>query len=297
MATLPRMACPADDDYALWLELLALKPSPALLQAIGDFLEHYLRQANLNLYIMGLSGGIDSSFLAALMHARGIPYVGFCLPTSTNTPAETKRGLDVARAYGASSFDENASLQDLTTLYQYVSHIFSEREPQSSPLAEGNLKARLRMLFLYHVAQLKGGCVLSTDQLDELLTGFWTLHGDVGDVSPLQLIPKTVEYALARLLCAQLRDPAPLIAAIDAVPTDGLGISRSDLEQLGVVSYAELEEIFRQYFLLSLEARSRALSPRQAEEYAALRQRVPVMRFLRSGFKRSGAVLFDPRSA
>ena len=45
-------------------------------------------------------------------------------------------------------------------------------------IATGNVK-----VFLYHVAHLHTGCVLGTDQLDELLTGFWTLHGDAGDVS------------------------------------------------------------------------------------------------------------------
>lgn len=182
-----------------------------LLDAIGDSLETYLRQSGLSMYVMGLSGGIDSSFLAAVLHWRRIPYLGFCLPIATNTPAEIERGTKVALAYANPPAGvRHDPVQDFSGLYTEISRVFGEIHLTSTPLAEGNIKARIRMLFLYHTAQIHGGCVLSTDQLDELLTGFWTLHGDVGDVSPIQLIPKSAEYDLARLLCAKLADPGPL---------------------------------------------------------------------------------------
>ena len=296
MAALPRMECPCDDDFDLWLELLGIEPSERLLDALGDFLDDYLRASNLKLYVMGLSGGIDSSFLAALLHHRRIPFLGFCMPILTNAPEETSRGMNVARAYGnppeGVRFDP---LQDFTTLYAQISRTFAEVCPGSNPVAEGNLKARTRMLFLYHMAQIHGGCVLSTDQLDELLTGFWTLHGDVGDVSPIQLIPKSVEYELARMLCARLSDPTPLQAAIEAVPTDGLGISSSDLDQLEAESYVQVEDMFREYFLLRRKERDSSLSKDESERCRSLERSGPVRRFLLSGYKRGGAVLVDPR--
>jgi len=297
MAGLIRMECPRDDDFDTWLELLEIKPSQQLLDGLGDFLQDYLRSSGLATYVMGLSGGIDSSFLAALLHQRGIPYLGFCLPIDTNTPEETQRGLNVARIYASPprgvSYEH---LQDFTALYRQISGTFAAICPHSNPVAEGNLKARTRMLFLYHMAQLHGGCVLSTDQLDELLTGFWTLHGDVGDVSPIQLVPKSVEYDLARMLCDRLADPAPLQAAIEAVPTDGLGISRSDLDQLEAESYAQVEEFFHEYFLLRRKERDGVLTPQDRARREVLERTGPVRRFLLSGYKRGGAVLMDPRS-
>ena len=296
MAALPRMDCPQDDDYALWLELLSLKASSALLDAIGDSLETYLRQSGLSMYVMGLSGGIDSSFLAAVLHWRRIPYLGFCLPIATNTPAEIERGTKVALAYANPPAGvRHDPVQDFSALYTEISRVFGEIHLASTPLAEGNIKARIRMLFLYHTAQIHGGCVLSTDQLDELLTGFWTLHGDVGDVSPIQLIPKSAEYDLARLLCAKLADPAPLQAAIEAVPTDGLGISASDLDQLQVDSYAEVERLFVDYFTLKARDRSQGLLPEDRAACERLEASGPVRRFLASGYKRKGPALFDPR--
>lgn len=294
--TLLRMDCPRDDDFALWLELLEVKASGRLLDALGDFLEDYLRSSGRKLYVLGLSGGIDSSFLAALLYSRCIPYLGFVLPVASNTPEEIARGRRVHEAYACAPDGLAYPCQhDLTDIYSRISSAFSAVCGSASPLAEGNIKARIRMLFLYHVAHIHGGCVLGTDQLDELLTGFWTLHGDVGDINPIQLIPKTTEYDLARLLCQRLDDPAPLQAAIAAVPTDGLGISASDLEQLEADSYEAVEELFREYFGLRLKERTRGLEARECRRRTDLEQTGPVRRFLHSAHKRGGAVLADPR--
>lgn len=296
MAGLKRMSCPGDEEYSSWLELLDIQASSALLDSLGDFLADYLASTGLRLYVLGLSGGIDSSFLAALLHQRQIPYLGFCLPISSNTPAEIQRGTQVAETYATPMGLSLGCVHDFTSVYDGISASFRHIAGQAIPVAEGNIKARIRMIFLYHMAQLHGGCVLSTDQLDELLTGFWTLHGDVGDVSPLQLIPKSVEYELAAMLCERLTNPAPLQAAIEAVPTDGLGISASDLEQLEVESYLQVEELFRQYFRLRQKEATLGLTPGERLERSALEKTGPIRRFLQSGFKRSGAVLVDPRS-
>ncbi|MDK2873680.1 MAG: synthase, partial [Desulfomicrobiaceae bacterium] len=246
--------------------------------------------------VLGLSGGIDSSFLAAVLWWRRIPYQGFCLPLVTNAPEEVARAKAVAQAYAWPPRPLEEMVVDFSDQYRALSAAFTQRLGRTTPLAEGNLKARLRMLFLYHVAQLSGGCVLSTDQVDELLTGFWTLHGDVGDVSPIQLIPKTVEYGLAEILCQYLDDPAPLRAAMAAVPTDGLGISASDLDQLGVPSYAEVERLFYEYFTLRRDAARGALDASGAVRIQELEATGPVRRFLASAHKRRGPALLDPRA-
>jgi NAD+ synthetase len=298
MSKYSTMICPEDTDYQAWLDLLQIRPSRNLLQEIGDFLEKYREDHNLDCYVVGLSGGIDSTFLAALLYSRNIPYLGFCLPIQGNAPEEVARGEAAATAYGMAHLipgtDGISSSQNLTELYTAVSGRFNQACPKSTPLAEGNIKARLRMTFLYHMAQLHRGCVLSTDQLDELLTGFWTLHGDVGDVSPLQLIPKSVEYELAEMLCADLDDPGPLQAAIAAVPTDGLGISASDLDQLGVDSYLTVEKLFKEYFQIKLREEGSSLTEPMASRLRELEATGPIARFLHSGYKRSGAILFDP---
>lgn len=296
MTVLPRINCPQDEEFELWLELLSVKPSLLLLHSLGDSLESYLHQSGREIFVLGLSGGLDSSFLAALLHWRKVPFLGFCLPLPGTSLAEAKRALEIAQAYTCLPSGETFHPEhDFSMLYGHISQTFAAIFPGSTPLAEGNLKARLRMMFLYHCAQLHGGCVLGTDQLDELLTGFWTLHGDVGDVCPIQLIPKSTEYGLARLLCDLLDNPAPLQAAIEAVPTDGLGIGTSDWDQLQVSSYAELESLFQKYFALRARKYAQGLSSREQGLCNRLETVESIRRFLATRHKRTGAVLFDPR--
>ena len=90
------------------------------------------------------------------------------------------------------------------------------------------------MITLYNLAHKVAGCVGSTDNFSELAAGFWTLHGDVGDIAPIQSLNKSWEVPM---LAKMLDVPQ---ATVDAVPTDGLGISNSDADQLGM-SYLEFD--------------------------------------------------------
>ena len=101
-------------------------------------------------------------------------------------------------------------------------------------IRKGNIRARLRMITLYNLAGASQGFVASTDNFSELAAGFWTLHGDVGDVSPIQSLTKSWEVpALAEM--QGVPD-----SVVFAVPTDGLGISSSDEDQFGF-SYLEFD--------------------------------------------------------
>ena len=99
---------------------------------------------------------------------------------------------------------------------------------------KGNVRARLRMITLYNLASKLGGIVGSTDNYSELAAGFWTLHGDVGDVAPIQSLNKSWEVPM---LASIQGVPEEIITA---TPTDGLGISIVDEDQLGF-SYAQLD--------------------------------------------------------
>ncbi len=90
------------------------------------------------------------------------------------------------------------------------------------------------------------GMVLSTDNYTELLLGFWTLHGDVGDYGMIQNLWKTEVYAMARYIVNNLDNKKAknaLQLCIDAVATDGLGITNNDLEQIQAKTYEEVDQI------------------------------------------------------
>jgi NH3-dependent NAD+ synthetase len=93
------------------------------------------------------------------------------------------------------------------------------------------------MIYLYNLASINKGMVLSTDNYTELLLGFWTLHGDVGDYGMIQNLWKTEVYAMAEWIrdneCTWLEEETALDLTINALATDGLGVtSRGDLGQI-----------------------------------------------------------------
>lgn len=135
-----------------------------------------------------------------------------------------------------------------------------------TPIANGNIQARLRMIYLYNLASINKGIVFSTDNQTEYQLGFWTLHGDVGDFNPLFGLWKTEVYKLAKWIETMygtmaegaddaitmekyLRKEFAIHKSIALTPTDGLGISSSDLEQIGASSYAEVDDILQTMLL------------------------------------------------
>jgi len=141
---------------------------------------------------------------------------------------------------------------DLSNIFQTMVPFFTEdadnadKNSHDYKIRIGNLKARTRMLYLYDLAAKNKGMVLSTDNYTELLLGFWTLHGDVGDYGMIQSLWKTEVYELSKFMAKHEMNETQakaLLDCVDAVPTDGLGITNSDLDQIGASSYFEVDQI------------------------------------------------------
>jgi nicotinamide-nucleotide amidase len=181
-----------------------------------------------------MSGGVDSALTAALFAKAGYHVIGVTMPIRQD-PVETERGVEACRALGI----EHRHI-DLSGLYSATVEAQLLLDPDLNGAGDdravrvrlGNIRARLRMVTLYNLASACGGLVASTDNLSELGAGFWTLHGDVGDFSPIQALLKSWEVpSLAQL------NGVPE-STVRATPTDGLGIAAGDEAQLGC-SYLE----------------------------------------------------------
>jgi NAD+ synthetase len=201
--------------------------------ALINDLREYRAGHDINTVVLGMSGGVDSALTAALFKAAGWRVVGHTLPIEQN-PEETERGIEACKA-----LDIEHLHIDLTDQYRSMIDGLGRHDQQLHDSADetvairrGNIRARIRMATLYDQAHRHGGLVASTDNFSELAAGFWTLHGDVGDVAPIQSLLKSWEVpALAR--AAGVPE-----ATWRATPTDGLGISDGDEAQLGA-SYLE----------------------------------------------------------
>ena len=247
-----------------------------------DKTAEYVTENNLKAMVLGISGGIDSTVVAAICHEvskkTGIPLIGRSLPIK-NKSDEFATSVHVGetfcdefevyrleRSYRAALFDACADAGDVNMANSY--HLDElEEMPSRTPIANGNLQARCRMMYLYDLASRHKGLVMSTDNQTEYQLGFWTIHGDVGDFDPIQDLWKTEVYGLANYLRDRYKSKAlealhndyketcdkyramsyAVYSSCKLIPTDGLGISNSDLEQIGAKSYDEVDDILFRY--------------------------------------------------
>lgn len=220
----------------------------------------YCREHDIHYVVTGSSGGLDSAVTLGfaqkacqLAEAEGfkLTSVGLIMPCQSKPEAEIL-GREAIRKFGAEEIRldlapvfEYAYVNLVSGADQQTKNILEETGGEraldtwddSKKIAQGNIKARLRMIFgAYHVARMTRGIVLSTDNLSEYWMAFWTLHGDVGDFGMIQHLLKGLElYDIARYL----RVPEGIIAAR---PDDGLGISGGDEDQLGA-AYPALDRV------------------------------------------------------
>ena len=235
-----------------------------LAEGIREKMYNYVSNSKLQSLVLGISGGIDSTLCAALLRPvcerLNIPLIGRSITIETNKADEIARSIAVGNAF-CHDF-EHVDLTDI--FYENKKMLIHFDDSMLSKLRQGNMKARMRMMALYDLAQLYRGMVISTDNYTEYLTGFWTLHGDVGHYAPVQHLWKTEIYNLATYLLGEEtpEQQAAMQSCIDATPVDGLGISSCDCEQLGVENYFEADRIFAAYFQGDESLREHALIKR-----------------------------------
>lgn len=221
---------------------------------IVEDLRQYVIKNKLKSMVLGISGGIDSTVCAAICHEvskkTGVPLIGRNLIIK-NKEDETSTARLVGKAF-CNNFEEFK----LVGLFNYVSdtlRFFEQdcfKDKWTNPIADGNIQARLRMIYLYHLAGITNGFVIDSDNKTENLLGFWTICGDVGDYKPIGNLWKTEVYELAKYLEEKYKynSDMKVVAVTNSIgltPTDGLGISSSDLEQIGANSYEEVDEILQ----------------------------------------------------
>ena len=222
------------DGYIKDGKYMSIEKLQVLRNDIIQQLVSYANTYKISNVCVGISGGIDSALTASLFRDAGYHVIGVTMPIN-QIEEETDRGIETCQALGI----DHRHI-DLTEAYEQV--IKQEfkldagliNKSVDSRIRKGNIRARLRMITLYNLAGASQGFVASTDNFSELAAGFWTLHGDVGDVSPIQSLSKSWEVpALAEM--QGVPD-----SVVFAVPTDGLGVSSSDEDQFGF-SYLEFD--------------------------------------------------------
>lgn len=277
----------------------------------------YVTNNHLKCMVLGISGGIDSTVVAAICHEvskkTGIPLIGRSLPIKNKEDEFSVSKLvgeafcdDFAVANLYSEYRELLSgivwREERIDILDKTNTVMSpEKSKMQTPIANGNIQARLRMIYLYNLASIHKGLVMSTDNQTEYQLGFWTIHGDVGDFDPIQDLWKTEVYELAEWLkdfyFTDGDDVHKAIAIKESMaltPTDGLGISNSDLDQIGAKSYTEVDDIL-QTAQMNLFSSSLNWMPQLCNRYGKEVVNKVWARHKASTFKREKAPIYIPR--
>ena len=204
--------------------------------SIVEDLRQYSANHNINTCVLGMSGGVDSALTAALFKKAGWRVIGVTLPIHQN-PEETARGLEAINSLGLEAQHVDLSEAYDAMLSQMGDEELTNVDDHATRIRKGNVRARLRMITLYNLASKHQGCVASTDNFSEKFLNFFSLHGDVGDVSPIQSLTKSWEVPMISKLVGVPEK------TYRATPTDGLGISAGDEAQFGA-TYLELDLMF-----------------------------------------------------
>lgn len=217
-------------------------------------LKSYIIDNNMKSMVLGISGGIDSTVVAAICHEVSkqtkVPLLGFSLPCSTNKEVETTAADITGKA-----FCDVYTVLNIEDWYQYSSKFLNsikinDIQLKGTPISEGNIKARLRMITLWNVGGLCNGLVMDSDMLTENLLGFFTINGDSNAFTPIGGLWKTEVYELAKYLKDSYNEKGDtdkveaLKQGIEITPTDGNGVSNSDLDQIAPgLNYNQVDEI------------------------------------------------------
>lgn len=141
--------------------------------------------------LLGLSGGIDSAFVAALaVDALGADRVfGVSMPSRYSSDHSIEDAHELARRTGL-------SIRDVPIVPMFDAF---QSSLSLTGLAEENLQARIRGMILMSLSNAEGHLVLATGNKSELSVGYSTIYGDaVGGFAPIKDVPKMLVWELAR---------------------------------------------------------------------------------------------------
>jgi len=203
---------------------------------IVKWLKDYATNANVNGFVIGISGGIDSAVTSILCAKTGLEVLCIEMPIH-QPPSHVSRGQEHIQQLKSRFTNVKEVLVDLTPVFEeFKTEVSLDGTQATVDMALANTRARLRMTTLYFYAGLKGLLVAGTgNKVEDFGVGFYTKYGDGGvDLSPIADLMKSEVYAIAKHIDV-------VDSILNAAPSDGLfGDDRTDEDQIGA-SYPELE--------------------------------------------------------
>jgi NAD+ synthase (glutamine-hydrolysing) len=204
----------------------------------------YVHKTGFKKALIALSGGIDSSLVAAIaVDALGAENVlGISMPSGYSSEGSKTDAQELA---------ENLGMQCLTIpiedIFRLSLHMMEPALGEGDPgLAGENLQARIRGNIIMTISNRQGPIVLTTGNKSEMAVGYCTLYGDMaGGFAVIKDVLKTLVYRLC--VYRNTLGPVKVIpqSVIDKPPSAELRPDQKDTDSLP--SYDVLDPILRAY--------------------------------------------------
>ncbi|MFI6522872.1 ammonia-dependent NAD(+) synthetase [Spirillospora sp. NPDC050679] len=192
-----------------------------------DFLKDYLRSTPTKGYVLGISGGQDSTLAGRLcqlaceeLRAEGheAAFVAVRLPYGVQADEhDAQIALEFIRPDRTTGVNVKPSVDAVNAETSRGLRELPGEDSEVRDFVRGNIKARERMVIQYSIAGQLNLLVVGTDHAAEAVTGFFTKYGDGGaDVTPLTGLTK--------------RQGAALLQELGAPPSTWQKVPTADLE-------------------------------------------------------------------
>ena len=194
--------------------------------------------------VIGLSGGIDSSIVAAIaVDALGADHVhGVAMPSRYSSQGSLDDADKLASALGIDH--RVVSIEPAFGAYlDMLQPSFTGRDPD---LTEENLQSRVRGMTLMALSNKFGWMVLTTGNKSEMAVGYFTIYGDsAGGYAAIKDVFKTQVFALCRRINERAGREIIPETVITKPPSAELRPDQRDDQSLP--AYEDLDPILRHY--------------------------------------------------
>ncbi|MCU1716080.1 ammonia-dependent NAD(+) synthetase [Pseudomonas sp. 5P_3.1_Bac2] len=210
-----------------------------------SFIKQCLRNSGLKVLVLGISGGVDSLTAGRLAQLsveelrqesgdEAYRFIAVRLPHGTqHDEHDAQASLEFIRADQLSTVNIAASVSGLSQQMADLEPL----NPAHRDFVLGNVKARIRMVAQFTIANAHNGLVIGTDHAAEAVMGFFTKFGDGAcDLAPLSGLVKNQVRAIAKHLGA----PDELVFKVPTADLEELSPGKPD-ELAHGVSYEQID--------------------------------------------------------
>ncbi|MBA7616071.1 Glutamine-dependent NAD(+) synthetase [subsurface metagenome] len=204
----------------------------------------YVHKNGFEKVVIGLSGGVDSSLVAAIaVDALGAENVkGISMPSRYSSPESISDAEALAINLGI-EFKVVPIEKAFSSYLETLTEPFKDAQPD---ITEENIQARIRGNILFALSNKFGWLVLACSNKSETATGYTTLYGDMaGGFIPLKDVPKTMVVELATYKNRQAGKEVIPSSVLTKAPSAELRPGQKDTDTLP--PYDILDPILKAY--------------------------------------------------